>query len=81
MPADREMTSAVACMAVSTRSTGMPVSSLSSAAVGSRPSSLSRVPDAFDSVDRVSTTWDGRRMVRPLSAMPRPMAWRIHHVA
>src|SRR3546814_4115348 len=53
--------SAVACMAVCTRSTGIPVSSLSSAAVGSRPSSLSSVPEALDSVDSVSTTWAGSR--------------------
>ena len=28
-----------------------------------------------------STRWTGSRMVRPWSAMPRVMAWRIHHVA
>ena len=28
-----------------------------------------------------STMWTGIRMVRPLSAMARVMAWRIHHVA
>ena len=26
-------------------------------------------------------TWTGRRIVRPLSAMPRWIAWRIHSVA
>ena len=30
---------------------------------------------------RVSPAWTGRRMVRPVLAMPRVMAWRIHQVA
>ena len=28
-----------------------------------------------------STRWTGRRIVRDWSAMPRVIAWRIHHVA
>ena len=29
----------------------------------------------------MSPAWTGRRIVRPVLAMPRVMAWRIHHVA
>ena len=36
---------------------------------------------AFCSRANVSPAWTGRRMVRPVLAMPRVMAWRIHHVA
>src|SRR3546814_2727384 len=56
-----------------------PVSSASSAGVGSRPSVFSIVADAFDTTAIVSTRWDGSRIVRPLSAMPRPIDCRNHH--
>ena len=49
--------------------------------MGSRPSVLSRVAEAFDSTAIVSTRWEGSRIVRALSAMPRPIDWRIHQVA
>ncbi len=29
----------------------------------------------------MSPAWTGRRMTRPVLAMPREMAWRIHQVA
>ena len=56
-------------------------SAASSATVGRRPSCPSRRPRAL--VTRVSRSpaWTGSRTVRPVLAMPRVMAWRIHQVA
>ena len=59
----------------------MPVASASSGTVGSRPSWRCSIADVRDIADSASLTCAGTRMVRPLSAMARVMAWRIHHVA
>ena len=81
IPVDSDTRSRLTERAASTLCRAMPVSAASSSLVGSRPSVLSIWPEARVSAVMVSTRWDGRRMVRPLSAMPRPMAWRIHQVA
>ena len=57
------------------------VSSASSSTVGWRPSFDSRNPWAFCTALSMSPACTGRRIVRPVLAMPRVMAWRIHHVA
>ncbi len=46
-----------------------------------RPIFSSRRARAFWRRASVSPAWTGSRMVRPVLAMPRVMAWRIHHVA
>ena len=46
-----------------------------------RPYFSSRRDRAFCSRASVSPAWTGRRIVRPVLAMPRVIAWRIHHVA
>ncbi|CFE77772.1 Uncharacterised protein [Mycobacterium tuberculosis] len=62
-------------------SIGMPDSAASSSSVASRPRCwcISRLIRA--SLLTCSTRCTGRRMVRLWSAIPRVMAWRIHHVA
>ena len=52
-----------------------------SAAVGSRPSSCTSWRSAWTTRLSFSTMWTGIRIVRPLSAIARVTAWRIHHVA
>ena len=47
----------------------------------SRPSFNSSRERAFCKRANVSPACTGRRMVRPVLAMPRVIAWRIHHVA
>ena len=64
-----------------TLSSGISTSADSSASVAGRPSLSSRRERAFWRRARVSPAWTGRRMVRPVLAMPRVIAWRIHHVA
>ena len=46
-----------------------------------RPSLSSSAARAFCRRASVSPAWTGRRIVRPVLAMPRVIAWRIHHVA
>jgi MFS family permease len=64
-----------------TLSSGISTSADSSARVAGRPNFNSSRARAFCSRARVSPAWTGRRMVRPVLAMPRVIAWRIHHVA
>ena len=64
-----------------TLSSGISTSADSSASVAGRPSLSSSRARAFCSRASVSPAWTGRRMVRPVLAMPRVMAWRIHQVA
>ena len=64
-----------------TISTLIPISSAISAGVGLRPSAWLRRAVERLSLLRLSTTCTGTRIVRDLSAMPRAIAWRIHHVA
>ena len=61
-----------------------PTSSLSSATssgVGLRPSLLKSSRVESLTLRIVSVMWTGTRIVRPLSARPLVIAWRIHHVA
>jgi hypothetical protein len=48
---------------------------------GSRPSSARSLRSERMIRLSFSTTWTGMRIVRPLSAIARATAWRIHHVA
>ena len=58
-----------------------PVSAATSAGVGVRSSRSARRSTLWSIELYDSRTWPGTRIVRPWSAMARPMAWRIHHVA
>ena len=78
---DSESGSAAKRNASVTLSSGISTSIESSDSVAGRPSFSSSRERAFCSRARVSPACTGRRMVRPVLAMPRVMAWRIHHVA
>ena len=65
----------------STSDSGSFTESAISAIDGSRPSSLTSLRSARLILFSFSTTCTGIRMVRPLSAMARATAWRIHQVA
>ena len=64
-----------------TLSSGISTSAESSARVAGRPSFSSSRARAFWRRASVSPAWTGRRIVRPVLAMPRVIAWRIHQVA
>src|SRR5207302_606631 len=78
---DSESGSAANRSASVTLSSGMSTSTASSDSVAGRPSLSSRRARAFWSRASVSPAWTGRRIVRPVLALPRVMAWRIHQVA
>ena len=52
-----------------------------SSGVGSRPSCWTSWRSTWTTLLSFSTMWTGMRIVRPLSAIARVTAWRIHHVA
>jgi hypothetical protein len=56
-------------------------SSAISSGEGSRPSDCTSWRSTCTTLLSFSTMWTGMRIVRPLSAMARVTAWRIHHVA
>ena len=64
-----------------TLSSGISTSAASSDSVGGRPYLSSKRERAFWRRANVSPACTGRRMVRPVLAMPLVMAWRIHQVA
>ncbi len=64
-----------------TLSSGISTSLASSESVAGRPYLSSSRERAFWSRASVSPAWTGSRIVRPVLAMPRVIAWRIHHVA
>ena len=64
-----------------TRLTSMPASAAISSGSGSRLSFCVRMRRARMTRRTWSTTWTGRRIVRPWSAIARVTAWRIHQVA
>ena len=63
------------------RSGVVSITTASSSGEGSRSSSCSSWRWMRCSLLIVSTMCTGTRIVRAWSAMPRVMAWRIHHVA
>lgn len=65
----------------STSASGSLTASEISAIEGSRPSSLTSLRSARLILFSFSTTCTGMRIVRPLSAIARATAWRIHQVA
>jgi hypothetical protein len=52
-----------------------------SSGVGSRPSCWTSWRSTWTTLLSFSTMWTGIRIVRPLSAIARVTAWRIHQVA
>ena len=56
-------------------------STASSSGVGSRPSRWCMSRSTLLSLDSISSTCTGSRMVRAASAKPRWIACRIHHIA
>ena len=64
-----------------TFSSGMSTSIANSPSVAGRPYFSSRRERAFCKRASVSPACTGSRIVRPVLAMPRVIAWRIHHVA
>ena len=77
---DMEVTSSGKVKASRTLAGVIPASPASSSAVGRRPCWASNSADARRMRPTSAPAWTGSRMVRPLLAMAREMAWRIHHV-
>ena len=77
---DSESGSGVIRSAAATCSSVIPVASAICARLGSRPLP-SRDFAAVSTAAAASPTRVGTRIVRPFSAIARPIAWRIHHVA